>query len=143
MKGAKGSERRYGSHVHIHLTMVRSGVFAALIAASALLAATPMAKAENKVSIDNDAGYAAKYKLVYKDGNTGKTSSYTYGATKIWTLNDIPVNVGDTYSVYAYPQYVNSKTLTCVKDRVRNSDSTTLTFKVTGTVLNDAKCKQG
>ena len=143
MKGAKGSERRYGSHVHIHLTMVRSGVFAALIAASALLAATPMAKAENKVSIDNNAGYAAKYKLVYKNGNTGKTSAYTGGATKTWTLKDIPVNVGDTYSVYAYPQGAMHKELKCVKDRVRNSDSTTLTFKVTGTILNDAKCKQG
>ena len=143
MKGAKGSERRYGSHAHIHLTMVRSGVFAALIAASALLAATPMAKAENQVSIYNNAGYAAKYKLVYKNGNTGKTSAYTGGATKTWTLKDIPVNVGDTYSVYAYPQGAMQSELTCVKNRVRNSDSTTLTFKVTGTVLNDAKCKQG
>ena len=125
--------------------MVRSGVFAALIAASALLAATPMAKAENQVSIYNNAGYAAKYKLVYKNGNTGKTSSYTAGATKTWTLNDIPVNVGDTYSVYAYPQYLNSKRLTCVENRVRNSDSTTLTFKVTGNITNSKnnKCKQG
>ena len=123
--------------------MVRSGVFAALIAASALLAATPMAKAENKVSIDNNAGYAAQYKLVYKNGNTGNTSSYTYGATKTWTLNDIPVNVGDTYSVYAYPQYVNSQRLTCVANRVRNSDSTTLTFKVVGNALGGANCKQG
>ena len=143
MKGAKGSERRYGSHAHIHLTMVRSGVFAALIAASALLAATPMAKAENQVSIYNNAGYAAKYKLVYKSGSTGKTSAYTGGATKTWTLKNIPVNVGDTYSVYAYPQGAMDKELKCVKDRVRNSDSTTLTFKVTGTILNDAECKQG
>ena len=124
--------------------MVRSGVFAALIAASALLASTPMAKAENKVSIYNNAGYAAKYKIVYKNGNTGMTSSYTGGATKTWTLKDIPVNVNDTYSVYAYPQgsMTGQNELKCVKNRVRNSDSTTLTFKVTGTALGDAKCKQ-
>ena len=123
--------------------MLRSGVFAALIAVSALLAATPMAKAENKISIYNNAGYAAKYQIVYNNGNTGKTSAYTAGATKTYTLQNIPVNVGDTYSVYAYVQgnMKGSSTLTCVNNRKRTSDSTQLTYEVNGTIMGDAKCK--
>ena len=93
-----------------------------------------------KICVYNNAGFVMRFYVINTNRNFSKaTGYYDAGQTNCIKMSDIPVNVGQSYSVY-YQSSVDDTGSSCAKNKTRqSSDSgTTKTYTVSGTTTNSS-----
>ena len=94
-----------------------------------------------KICVYNNAGFDMRFwvKRIQNYPYSKATGYYGAGQTNCIKMSDIPVNVGQTYSVYYQPS-VDDTGSACAKNKTRqSSDSgTTKTYTVSGTTTNSS-----
>ena len=96
-----------------------------------------------KICVYNNAGFAMRFK-VWRTSNWNynkATGYYSAGQTNCIKMSDIPVNVGQSYTVY-YQTSVDDNGSYCAKNKTRqSSDSgTTKTYTVSG-ISSNSSCE--
>ena len=110
-------------------------------AAIALTAFTIFEAKANKVCIENNGGFVMAMQLNNEITTEKKVSDYySYGITKCIKFGDVPINVGDFYSVYYKIEASLYGVQACATDSFDQMSDTTLNYVVEGTT-NSPKCK--
>ena len=94
-----------------------------------------------KICVYNNAGFVMKFRI-WRTSNwnfSKSTNYYGAGQTKCIKMSAIPINVGQSYSVY-YQTSVDDTGSACARNKTRqSSDSgTTKTCTVSGTTTNSS-----